>query len=146
VPDRHLIDVHVLLLRDDQVLLTRRRDPDPRFDGCWHLPAGKLDRDESVLHAAAREAREEVGVLVDPGELRHVHTSHVNPPGTEPRLGLFFAAARWAGEPANREPEKCSAVRWFGLGALPGDLLAYAAAGLRGYLTGTPFSVLGWDQ
>ncbi|KOV85174.1 NUDIX domain-containing protein [Nocardia sp. NRRL S-836] len=146
MPDRHLIDVHVLLLRGDQVLLTRRRDADARFDGRWHLPSGKLDRGESVLRAAAREAEEEVGVLIEPGELRHVHTSHVNGSGSEPRLGLFFTAGRWAGEPVNREPDKCSAVRWFGLGALPGDLIDYPAAGLRGYLTGTPFSVLGWDQ
>ena len=144
--DRHLIDVHVLLLRDEKVLLTLRRDRDPRFDGRWHLPSGKLDRGESVPAAAVREAREEVGVRVDPADLRHVHTSHVTASGVEPRLGLFFTTTRWTGEPVNSEPDKCSAVRWFGLDALPEDLIAYSAAGIRGYLTGTPFSVLGWDQ
>lgn len=64
--DRHLIDVHVLLLDDGKVLLSGRRDANPEFDGRWHLPSGKLDAGESVLTAAARELAEEVGVLIDP--------------------------------------------------------------------------------
>ncbi len=44
---------------------------------------------------------------------------------------------RWAGEPRTREVLA---------GALPEELIACSAAGTNGYLTGTPFSVLGWDQ
>ncbi len=143
--DRHLIDVHVLLVRDSEVLLTRRRDPDPRFDGLRHLPSGKLDAGESVLDGAVREAEEEVGVLIEPGDLRHVHTLHANGSGLEPRLGLYFEARRWTGEPGNREPEKCSELRWFQLDALPRDTIPYPAAGIAAYLTGTSFGVLGWD-
>lgn len=146
MPDRHLIDVHVLLVRDDQVLLTRRRDPNPRFDGLWHLPSGKLDAGESVLAAAVREAEEEVGVVVEAIGLRHVHTLHVNGSGPEPRLGLFFEARRWSGEPVNREPAKCSAVAWFRLGALPAGVIDYPAAGLDAYLTGRSFGVAGWGD
>lgn len=142
--DRHLIDVHLLLVRDGEVLLTRRRDPDPRFDGRWHLPAGKLDAGESVLGAAVREAEEEVGVLIEPGDLRHVHTLHAYGSGLEPRLGLFFEVLRWTGEPVNREPAKCSEVRWFRLDALPGDVIEYPAAGIAAYLAGTSFGMLGW--
>jgi len=144
--DRHLVDVHVLLVRDHQVLLTRRRDTNPLFDGLWHLPSGKLDAGESVLDAAVREAEEEVGVLVTAEDLRHVHTMHVNGSGPEPRLGLFFEACQWFGEPVNREPEKCSGVRWFGLDALPSRLIEYPAAGLRAYVTGSGFGVHGWSD
>ena len=144
--DRHLIDVHVLLVRDAHVLLTRRRDTNPMFDGLWHLPSGKLDAGESVLDAAVREAEEEVGVLVEPGDLRHVHTLHINGSGPEPRLGLFFEARRWSGEPVNREPEKCSGVRWFRLDDLPAGLIEYPAAGLAAYVAGHAFGVHGWDD
>lgn len=146
MPDRHLIDVHVLLLRDDRVLLSRRRDPDPQFDGGWHLPSGKLDRGESVLAAAVREAEAEVGVVIEPADLRHVHTSHVNGSGQEPRLGLFFEARRWSGDPVNREPAKCSAVEWFRFDALPAGMIDYPAAGLAAYRAGEPFAVRGWDE
>ncbi|WAL68831.1 NUDIX domain-containing protein [Amycolatopsis cynarae] len=143
--DRHLIDVHVILTRDEQVLLTRRRDPNPRFDGLWHLPSGKLDAGESVLDAAAREAEEEVGVLIAPAALRHVHTLHVNGSGPEPRLGLFFETRHWEGEPLNREPDKCSGLAWFPLDELPDNLIEYPAAGLHGYRKGSTFDLLGWD-
>ncbi|MET9226296.1 NUDIX domain-containing protein [Lentzea sp. NPDC003310] len=143
--DRHLIDVHVLLVRGEDVLLILRRDTDPRFDGLWHLPSGKLDAGESVLAGAAREAAEEVGVVIAPGDLRHVHTVHANGSGVEPRLGLFFEVRRWSGEPVNREPGKCSEVRWFGLRALPADMIAYSAAGITGYLAGETFGLLGWE-
>jgi 8-oxo-dGTP diphosphatase len=143
--DRHLIDVHVLLIRDDQVLLTQRRDPNPEFDGLWHAPSGKLDTGESVLEAAAREAAEEVGVLIDPADLDHVHTIHVNGSGPEPRLGLFFTTGHWIGEPINREPDKCRAVRWFPLTGLPEGIIDYPAAGIDAYRHGTRFSIRGWN-
>lgn len=59
--DRHLIDVHVLLVDEGDILLTQRRDTNPAFDGLWHLPSGKLDAGESAIAAAAREAEEEIG-------------------------------------------------------------------------------------
>jgi 8-oxo-dGTP diphosphatase len=142
--DRHLIDVHVLLVQDDRILLIRRRDTNPMFDGQWHLPSGKLDAGEPVPAAAAREAEEEVGVVIHPTDLRLVHTIHVNGSGPEPRLGLFFEARRWLGHPTNREPSKCSAVGWFPLTALPTPLIDYPAAAIAAYRTGAPFSTQGW--
>lgn len=143
--DRHLIDVHVLLIHDDHVLLTRRRDPNPTFDGHWHLPSGKLDAGESVLHAAAREVHEEVGVTVDPTDLRHVHTLHVNGSGPDARLGLFFTTDHWTGEPVNCEPDKCSALDWFPMERLPDQLIDYPAAGIYAYRAGDFFAVRGWS-
>ncbi|WP_407656858.1 NUDIX domain-containing protein [Lentzea atacamensis] len=97
-------------------------------DGLWHLPSGKLDAGESVLDAAVREAEEEVGVLVEPGDLRHVHTLHVNGsgPGTasrpvlrglplerrtrQPRgrevLGRAVVPARWPACRTDRVPQR----------------------------------------
>ncbi len=144
MPDRHLIDVHLLLVDGDRVLLSKRRDPDPAFDGRWHLPAGKLDAGESVLDAVVREADEEIGVRLDPGGLRLVHTLHITAPSREPRLGLFFETRRWRGEPVNREPEKSSELGWFPLNDLPDGLIEYPAAGIHGYREGRTFGTLGW--
>lgn len=143
MPDRHLIDVHVMLLRDAELLLTRRRGG--AFDGMWHLPSGKLDAGEDVLTAAAREADEEVGIMIELSDLTHVHTVHVNGSGAEPRLGLFFATTRWIGEPTNREPDKCSGLGWFDLHSLPANLIDYPAAGINAYRNGVSFSVIGWN-
>jgi 8-oxo-dGTP diphosphatase len=87
-----------------------------------------------------------VGVLVEPDDLRLVHTLHVNGSGPEPRLGLFFETRRWIGEPTNREPDKCSAVSWFPFDTLPDRLIDYPAVGIHNYRTGNPFSIHGWTR
>jgi 8-oxo-dGTP diphosphatase len=144
--DRHLVDVHVLLIRSDELLLSKRRSDD-EFDGLWHLPAGKLEAGESATAAAAREANEEVGIVIDRADLRHFHTAHVVGSGYEPRLGLFFEARSWTGDPVNREPDKCYELRWFPLDALPeGAIIGYSAAGIRAYFTGVTYSERGWGS
>ncbi|MEU1952173.1 NUDIX hydrolase [Nocardia rhamnosiphila] len=145
--DRHVIDVHILLARGHQLLLTQRRGG--AFDGEWHLPSGKVDAGEPLTAAAAREAREEIGVVINPAHLRFVHATHVANSGPEPRLGVFFEASEWLGEPTNQEPDKCSDVRWFPVDRLPENLIAYPAAGIQTYLDGESskaFSEIGWES
>ncbi|MGA6162548.1 NUDIX hydrolase [Amycolatopsis magusensis] len=139
-----IIDAHVLLIRDSQVLLTRRRGT--YGDGMWHLPSGKLDPGESLPNAAIREAHEEIGVHINPDDLHHVHTLHVTGAGQTPRLGIFFATHHWTGQPRNREPDKCSAIAWFPLDALPSNVIPYPLAGIHAYLSEQPFGLLGWPQ
>jgi 8-oxo-dGTP pyrophosphatase MutT (NUDIX family) len=139
-----IIDVHLLLVRGDELLLSQRRGS--YGDGMWHLPAGKVESGESALVAATREAEEEIGVRIDGDDLRCVHTSHVQGSGFAPRLGLFFEARRWVGEPVNREPDKCYAVGWFHRDRLPDNVIPYSLGGIRGYLDGVPFGLLGWGQ
>ncbi|MFC9432466.1 NUDIX domain-containing protein [Nocardia sp. NPDC057030] len=146
MPDRHLIDVHILLVDGDRLLLTQRGGSDA-FSGRWHLPSGKLDAAEPVTAAAAREAYEEVGVVIDPADLRVVHVAHVAGSGPEPRLGLFLHARRWQGQAYNREPDKCSGLRWVGLDEIGElDVIEYPAVGIRAYLEGdvVAFSEHGW--
>ncbi|MFR9752851.1 NUDIX hydrolase [Nocardia sp. 004] len=140
---RHVVDVHVLLVRADELLLSRRRSAD-EFDGRWHLPAGKLEAGEPATAGAAREAREEVGVEIDPADLSFVHAAHVTGPGREPRLGLFFETSRWAGEPANLEPDKCYELKWFPLHQLPGDIIEYPLSAIRARGRGVRYSERGW--
>ncbi|MFD6398279.1 NUDIX domain-containing protein [Nocardia sp. NPDC060249] len=140
---RHLVDVHILLIRGDEVLLSLRRSGDA-FDHRWHLPSGKLEADESVATAAVREAAEEVGVDIDPAALRLFHVAHVTAPGRDSRLGLFFRVEAWRGEPVNREPDKCYALRWFPLAELPDELIEYSALGLAALRSAATYSEFGW--
>ncbi len=67
-----------VVLRDDRVLLVRRRNrPDA---GLWGFPGGKLEAGESVEAAAVRELREETG-LVGTAQARVgvAHVDHVSP-------------------------------------------------------------------
>lgn len=141
---RHLVDVHILLIRDDRILLSLRRSGD-KYDNRWHLPSGKLEAGESAAVGAVREAAEEIGVKLEPAALRLVHVAHVTAPGRDSRLGLFFRAERWRGEPFNREPDKCYALQWFPLNDLPADLIEYSALGIAALNSASPYSELGWE-
>jgi 8-oxo-dGTP pyrophosphatase MutT (NUDIX family) len=50
----------VLLVRENQVLLQRRKD-----NGLWGIPGGSLEPGETLEEAAIRETYEEVGLVID---------------------------------------------------------------------------------
>ncbi|WP_433616924.1 NUDIX domain-containing protein [Dactylosporangium sp. CA-139114] len=52
--------------------------------------AGKLEPGEPAEVGAAREAFEEIGLLLPPAELRLAAVAHWHPPDGTPRIGLFF--------------------------------------------------------
>ncbi|MEU4223249.1 NUDIX domain-containing protein [Nonomuraea sp. NPDC026600] len=141
-PDRFraIVDVHVMLVRDGTVLLGKRANTG-YGDGQWHLPSGHLEPGESVVGAAVREAREEVGVGIRPEDLEFAHVMHRVPD----RVGLFFVARKWDGEPYNAEPHKCAELAWRPLGELPDDTIGYPAAAIARVLAEEPFALYGWS-
>ena len=62
-PNRPLVGVGVVAVRDGRVLLIRRGKP-PR-EGRWSLPGGRQRLGETVRETAARELREETGVAAE---------------------------------------------------------------------------------
>jgi 8-oxo-dGTP diphosphatase len=127
--DRHrtIVDVHVLLQCPDGRILMMERANTGYADGQAGLPSGHLEDGETVLDAAIREAWEEVGVAIQPDALACVHVSHRRNVGEEARIGFFFAASRWRGEPTNREPHKCARIWWNDPAALPTETVDYIA-------------------
>jgi 8-oxo-dGTP pyrophosphatase MutT (NUDIX family) len=130
-------------------VLLLRRGPRAKFGrGKWDIPVGKSDPGEPVTRTAVRELHEETGVIVRPESLRVTHLVHgawgVESPNGY--LTVVFTTGEWSGEPENREPGKHAEVRWFDVGALPGDMLATAGDALRTSLAGGPtgVSLQGW--
>ncbi|MGN9842063.1 NUDIX hydrolase [Nonomuraea sp. H19] len=136
---RAIVAVHVLLVRDGAVLLGRRAGTG-YGDGLWHLPAGHLEAGEAATGAAIREAAEELGVAISAADLTLAHVMHHAPE----RLGLFFTAGKWTGEPRNTEPHKCSELAWWPMDDLPPDMIEYAAAAIADIRGGLPFSLREW--
>ncbi|MGI5401410.1 NUDIX hydrolase [Streptomyces sp. CA-135486] len=140
-----MVDVMVILKRNGHILLAERENTG-YADGMLNLPSGKVDHDrENVVQAAAREVLEEIGVRVDLVALRPVHVmQYLNPEG-EQRIGWFFTASHWDGEPYNAEPHKCAGLSWHLPDQLPDNTVPYNAIGISHWLKGESFSVHGWE-
>jgi 8-oxo-dGTP diphosphatase len=135
-------DVHLVLTNPAGEILFGQRQNTGFEDGAWHLPSGHLEAGESMVAALIREAKEEIGVIIDPLEVEFSHVMHNSSGGG--RVAFFFTVQRWAGEPENREPDKCSGLRWFSLGALPTQLIPYCRTALMHIATDHGFSTFGW--
>lgn len=70
-PELPLVGVGAIIIEHDRVLLVKRAHPP--IQGHWSIPGGVLEVGEMVREAAIREAREETGLIVEPGELLGVY-------------------------------------------------------------------------
>lgn len=70
------------------------------------LPGGKIAPQEAARAAAVREAAEELGIVVQPSDLKFVQLVHRN--GSESEFFIVcFRVRAWQGEIVNNEPERC---------------------------------------
>lgn len=74
-PKRQRIAAYALLVRGDEVLLTRM-SARTRIPGRWTLPGGGIDHGEDPRAALRREVHEETGLWAEPGAVVDVHSSH----------------------------------------------------------------------
>jgi 8-oxo-dGTP diphosphatase len=138
---RFAVAVHLFFLRNDHVLLLRRFNTGWE-DGNYSVPAGHVDAGETVTQAAVREAREEIGVRLEPQDVEVVHVMHRK--SEDERIDFFLLARRWTGEIANQEPDKCDDLAWYPVASLPGNVIPYVSQALHAYQNGTLFSEFGW--
>ncbi|HET8658174.1 MAG TPA: NUDIX domain-containing protein [Micromonosporaceae bacterium] len=144
VRHRRIVDVHVLLIDQCRVLLTLRQGTG-YADGQWQVPSGHLEDQEHTAECAAREAAEEIGIILDPARLTLAHLiDHRAPDDAAPRLGVFYTATHWTGTPVNAEPHKCGGIGWFPLDRVPTSTVPYHAAAIANVTAGRVHSVFGW--
>jgi 8-oxo-dGTP pyrophosphatase MutT (NUDIX family) len=114
--------------REDRVLL-QLRNGTGYMDGFWAAAAaGHVEQGESVYEAAAREAREEVGVTIEPVDLRPLcamHRTHGNARPIDERVDFFFDCTHWLGEPRMAEADKAVDLQWFPLNTLPDNVVPH---------------------
>src|SRR3954447_3908628 len=76
LPKLQRVAAYALILRGDQILLTRlatRISADEK----WHLPGGGLDHGENPRDALVREVREETGLEAEVGDTARVYSAHL---------------------------------------------------------------------
>ncbi|AIA71805.1 NUDIX hydrolase [Pectobacterium atrosepticum] len=137
------IAVFVLLLKGDELCMLRRSNTG-WMDGCFSLPAGGLEKGETLSTAAARELKEETGVDAIPSELALAHTMHV---WTENRswIGHYFICREWNGVPFLAEPDKHAEVSWKNMSDLPEETIPYVRQAIEAINADESYSEYGWD-
>ena len=134
---------HLFVVRDDQILLLRRCNTDYE-DGKYSVVAGHMEDGETAREAICREAREEAGIELSPDDLEFAHVVHRADRGQ--RVGFFFAARRWRGEPRNREPHKADDFGWFPLQDLPDNTVPYVRRAIEAWRAGRFYGESGWGE
>jgi 8-oxo-dGTP diphosphatase len=127
-PSQPLIGVGAIIIepartKDACVVLVKRAQPP--IQGQWSIPGGALEIGEFVRHAAVREAREETGLIVEPGELLGVYDRVLR--HTDGRVQYHYVLVDFLCRVVGGELQASSdaaEVRWFTQEELPALKLA----------------------
>ena len=131
-----IVDVHLLLLNQGEVLLGRRANTG-YGDGAYEPPSGRLAERETLVEAAVRVSDAQVGIFLDPGRVALAHVMHdVSGAG---RIAFFLGADDWDGSPAPAMDSYCD-LDWFSLSAMPANMIDRARVAVRNFAAGARFS------
>ena len=122
-PEFPLVGAGAVVIDGNRVLLVKRAHPP--IQGQWSIPGGVLEVGELVREAAAREALEETGLTVEPGELLGVFDRVLR--DSEQRVQYHYVLIDFLCRPVSGELRAASdaaEVRWFTREELPALNLA----------------------
>lgn len=118
-PDRPVLAVSAVIIRNDEFLLVRRARPP--MQGLFTLPGGVVEAGESLTEAIQREVREETGLSIEPITLAGTREVISRDDGNrvQRHFVILAFAARWTGgEPQLNE--ELSEARWIKPAGLEG--------------------------
>ncbi len=137
--------VGIILKKNNSVFLIQRCNTN-WMSGYWNFPGGLVEPNETTLNAVAREAQEEIGVVVQQCELLHVLNVYKNESNTQDITGYYFKVVDWEGVPRNNEPDKIVDAQWFPLDSLPTTITEHALIAIDALKTGKTTSEHGREK
>ncbi|HET7060297.1 MAG TPA: NUDIX domain-containing protein [Candidatus Saccharimonadales bacterium] len=141
---------YLIFRKAEKIALLLRKNT-PWMNNYWGLPSGKVDRkggdgSESFKAAGCHEGLEEVGVKIEPTDLKHVLTVHRNEPEEDMVwVDVYFEVTKWKGELYNAEPEIHERLDLFDPNNLPINIVPSVKAGIEAIENGKTYIEYGWE-
>lgn len=136
-----IASAYLFLVTDEKILLSRRFHTGYE-DGKYSVPAGHLEKGETLTQCLARESKEEIGITIKTTDVSLVYMMHRKE--TDIRVDFFFTAKTWKGVIKNCEPKKCDDVQWFPLIALPSTTVGYIKSAIEAWQKGEVYGERGF--
>lgn len=115
-----------------QVFLAQRGLKAKNERGCWEFPGGSVEFGETLANAIVREISEEYAMTIEVVRLLGV-VDHIIAAEGQHWVSPTFIARHIGGSPRIVEPEKCMAIGWFTLDALPSPLSLISIEDVKTY-------------
>ncbi|MBI4999432.1 NUDIX domain-containing protein [Candidatus Gottesmanbacteria bacterium] len=133
--ERPLVGVGVMIIRNNKVLLGRRRRAHGENTYGWC--GGHLEYGETLEECAKREVKEESGLEIT--SLKFLCLSNMIAYGKH-YLDIEFLARVRKGEPKVLEPDKRENWGWYDLDKLPRPLFKVVKLAIKSYHTGQVYN------
>ncbi|MDD4662157.1 MAG: NUDIX domain-containing protein [Candidatus Pacebacteria bacterium] len=126
--------VYLIIIQGNNILLSERSNTG-YFDGFYSLPAGHVEKGETLKEAMIREAKEELDI-----DLMSLDLVHVMHRLKEERISFFFKCISYQGAIKNMEEEKCNNLSLFDINDLPENIIPYIKEAIDFYIKKVPYS------
>jgi 8-oxo-dGTP diphosphatase len=137
------VNAYLVLEKEEKVLLGLRLNTGYQ-DGMYCLVSGHVEEGESATIAMCREANEEIGIIINPQDLKVVLTMHRR--SNRNNIDIFMKCASWENDIINNEPDKCDKLAFFNYDNIPQNTISYIVTALSDIQKGITYSEVDWEQ
>ena len=122
--------VHIILINDNKILLQKRKGS-KLWPGYYALPAGHIDEGETQYDALVREAKEELGIEINPNDIINNFVVlrrnffEIDGKILEPYIDYYFEIKKYKGVLKIIEEDKCDELLWADVNNLPEPFINY---------------------
>ena len=122
--------VHLILMNEEKILLQKRKGS-KLWPGYYALPAGHIDEGETQYDALVREAKEELGIEINPNDIINNYVVlrrnffKIDEKILEPYIDFYFEIKNYTGIPRIIEEDKCDELLWADVNNLPEPFINY---------------------
>lgn len=128
--------VHMIISRDNKLLVQKRKGT-KLWPDYYALPAGHIEDGENQYDALVREAKEELGINIDPKKIINCYIVlrrnyfEIEGKRLEPYIDYYFEINEYEGIPLIIEKDKCDELIWVDINNLPNPFINYEGAFLE---------------